>query len=296
LNLAPWLYRNILAIDGGPICDIATRIIDAADSLLGVKQYETLAYLNPSISPFASHRQFVYGNVDGTGASENQSISVYKAMSEALERWAFASTSSQNKLGLGFIFDPGTVGFAAYPGLSKRVARNNAHLEALERWAICAWWEGKLPGEMLSGHSFETIRIRPTSTVSVLIVSTEVERSLFAYGFAAGTNEDITRIRAVTEMDRTKRSILCIGNEVDRESLPLLERRLCWFATSEGNAEFKLRTNKSLNQKPLVGPPKKLIDTEVVGPWSKYATVWRVLYEPVSTKPRDDSEPEYFFF
>ena len=110
-----------------------------------MKGYEAYCNLVPglksSISSFS-----LYSNVDGMGSDQNKSVAYFKAISEAMERWAFYSlTSSQHRNDFGFDIDSTSSGFAAFPGFTKRPAAYYARLEALERWALVSWWFGLLP-------------------------------------------------------------------------------------------------------------------------------------------------------
>ena len=71
------------------------------------------------------------------------------------------------------------------------------------------------------------------------------------------------------------------------------ERRCLHYATREGFAEFLERVDR----KPARPAPqwRMVFDGEIVGPWSKYATVWRTCVEP-ATGDFLDSGKMFFFW
>jgi hypothetical protein len=73
----------------------------------------------------------------------------------------------------------------------------------------------------------------------------------------------------------------------------LFERRALFFASPEGHALFQERL-----QRKAAGPrysAKIVLDAEIRGPWSRYASVWRVLIDPPSTTFLLNTE-KYFFW
>ena len=74
--------------------------------------------------------------------------------------------------------------------------------------------------------------------------------------------------------------------------MDLLERRSLFFSSAEGYECFQLRTSL----RPANRPPARrtVFDGPVEGPWSGYANVWRVLFEPPS-RAFLTADPQYFF-
>ena len=61
-----------------------------------------------------------------------------------------------------------------------------------------------------------------------------------------------------------------------------IERRCLFFATEPGHELF-LERLRSTPRRPSAHP-KLVFDGHVPGPWSQYADVWRVVYEPPSDR------------
>src|SRR5579859_7492692 len=120
LSFAPYLYRNVFAEKGGPI----QRVENAGTlEVAGRVETQVNAFLRPELAAGKMHHA-VYGNADGTGSSGNPAVARHKAISEALERWAFFAThNSGRRSRFGFEHDPSSNGMAAFPGLAFQ-ARN----------------------------------------------------------------------------------------------------------------------------------------------------------------------------
>ena len=227
----------------------------------------------------------------------------FKAISEAVERWAhMAVLISPDKDRCGFGVDPSSNGMAAFPGLWKRQARPAAQLEATERFNVLSWWEGKLPAR-------ETETRWPGVRAAVLVSSApgltvilfrRAPSGHYAYGHAAGADFESACLRAAIELERhefvVQRFLLAHAGGAKGE-LPAtthpIERRSLFFAQPEGHEMFLERLRSTPRQ--VRADPRLVFDGPVPGPWSKYADVWRVAYEPPSIRFLGTDE-QYFFW
>src|ERR1044071_7034575 len=143
LSLAGLRYRNVLAEHGGPI----QRIETGHFPVRGRRTILANATLVPGLvrkGPLS-----LFSDADGTGTHPVAAVARHKAVSEAMERWAFhALVRSDRAEEFGFDVDPSSCGMAAFPGFLRRQARRSAVLEAVERFSLIAWWDGKIDGRL----------------------------------------------------------------------------------------------------------------------------------------------------
>lgn len=277
ISLAPFKYRNILNNNGGPIEKVECSSCIIANEQLG---HEAIAYLDSKLNIKKSESFFLYSNADGSGSSLSRSEAIYKAISESLERWAFYQTVLSNeKVKYGFDRDPSTNGMAAFPGLFKSQSRHLAYCEALERNSLVSWWSARQP---LVKHNlnkpftvFEIISGDPFAKVALL---TREINDKFIYGFAAAKTLNEAINKAEIELERNAFVLSLPIDEKIKEKMPLFEKRLLFFSEGKGKKLFDMRVAESLNCKIKPKAPELCIDTEIKGPWSKYATVWRCLF------------------
>jgi hypothetical protein len=297
-TLAAFRYRKIMAEAGGPIAKLA--VCDT--TVLGVRKFQANAFLRPDLISWQSSGE-VFSDAAGTGTADSPMVARHKAISEAIERWAhMAIVTSRERARYGFDADPSSNGMAAFPGLRKRQARPAAFWEAVERFSVLSWWEGRL-------DATETETRWPG--VRAVIIHSELpavtvilyRRSAFghhAYGHAAGPDFETACSRAAMELERhdfVVQQYLLIHAGVVGDGMSAkaqaIERRSLFFAQPEGHGLFleRLRTKRSLPQ----SKPRLVYDGPVPGAWTKYADVWRVVYEPPSTRFLS-SDPRYFFW
>lgn len=304
MSLAAWKYRHAMADLGGPIERLALREQEITP---GVRGYEALAYLRADLrSPGEAHA--IYGHADGTGSARLRHVASHIAISEALERWAFYSLQGSNQA-KQFCFDlePSTTGMAAFPGLFKRTVAGAARREAIERWSVCRWWEGGLFARPLYTRFDEILAIEVTTPwpeVSTVIVwGQSPATKLYSYGFAAGENTNIAVGRALIERTR---NLIVLDKYAEGEGraaatgkpslLLLQEQRLFHFASEQGHAAFIECVEKSKVVKSTrLQIPTVLVDAEIGGDWSVYATVWRCLFQFESGRHLEEN-PKYFLF
>ncbi len=290
-SLAAINYREILTKDGGPIERVSSGSID----VMGHHEHQANAYLAPGLirgKPALS----VYGNADGTGSNRSAQVARHMAISEALERWAFYETSQGAEAAkYGFDVDNSTNGMAAFPGLFKGQARKRAQLEALERWALISWWSGHMRATVVGDVMMGVTALRLEHGASFGEVAVLFRRSAaghVSYGYSAGSSFKTAAARAAVELARNE---FVVGyyklRSAAREVPNCFERRCLYFAGEEGHAEFLRHV---FDRKPLTEAPWSVkFDGEIAGPWSKYATVWRVVPEMPS---REYLDPKSSFF
>jgi len=84
-----------------------------------------------------------------------------------------------------------------------------------------------------------------------------------------------------------------VGLAAQETPSDLFERRCLYFSTAEGHNLFQERIRRRIS-----GPRFKsevICDTEIEGPWSEFASVWRVLVRPATPDFLVNSE-RYFFW
>jgi hypothetical protein len=296
ISVAGYRYRNILESEGGPVSRIAVREFP----IYGRQMYQANAWLSDKI---VTRRQkfALYSDADGTGMSETPMVARYMAISETMERWAYRAKVRANDRELyGFDIDESSNGMAAFPGLFHSEARKRAQMEAVERTSIIAWWEGMLDGEVRPtdwpGVS-ALVLPSPIGTGVTAVVFREIRPGCFAYGQGAAPNFFGACERAVMELARSEYALglrrVSQGLAVDDTASDLFERRCLFFSTPEGHAMFQERLHRKIR-----GPQfrsEMICDTEIEGPWTEYASVWRVLIKPATTDFLVNSE-KYFFW
>jgi hypothetical protein len=262
--------------------------------------YQANAWLSDKV--VARRQKFaLYSDADGTGTSETPMIARYMAISETMERWAYrVKVKATDRELYGFDIDESSNGMAAFPGLFHTEARKRAQLEAVERTSIIAWWEGVLDGEVRStdwpGIS-ALVLPSPIGYGVTVIAFREVRPDCFAYGQGAAVDYFGACERAVMELARNEYVLglrrVSLGLAAQEAPSDLFERRCLFFSTAEGHAMFQERLHRK-----ITGPRFRseiICDSEIEGPWSEYASVWRVLIRPSTTEFLVDSE-RYFFW
>jgi hypothetical protein len=295
LSLASLRYRNVLAPHGGPI----ERIETGEFPVRGRRMIQANARLIPGL--VRRRQRGLYSNTaDGSGTHALPAVARHKAISEALERWAFHEViGSERKAEFGFDVDPSSNGMSAFPGLLRRNARRTAVLEAIERFSLMAWWEG-----MAEGRQFQTdwpgvsaVAIDGPFGGITVIVFARTEWGGYAYGHAAEESFGAACERAIVELARHEwllraAWLATIGGEA-KSPANVLERRLLFFASDEGHSLFQERlAHRTAGRRPQ---PEVICDRDIPGPWDEYATVWRFALRPLSDGYLRGGD-RYFFF
>ena len=292
ISLAPLRYRDILSDFGGPIESVRSSLLE----IRGRHVWHASANLVNSM-PRKTGNLF-YDNVDGNGASPSRQIAHYCAISEALERWAYFDFVESGSNREAFKLDPSTSGMAAFPGIGSASARLPALIEATERNVLMSWWEGRGEHFYLSLPDLSGIRIiHNLNSFPVVILWVDLPDTHFrCYGFSSGKDLESAVFQASVELYRNKvcaeRHLKCLS--MDRKPEPdSWSRRVVFFGEFEGKQLFDQRLSRATTSKSIVGTPA--FDGTIIGPWSQYTHVWRVVFPPPSEDGFSDRS-EYFLF
>ncbi len=289
-SLAAFKYRSVFTTDGGPI----ERVTAMSLPVLGRAYHQANAFLKSGLVPVMMHA--VYGTANGTGSAEDPRVAAHMAISEALERWAFhAASGGAERRRFGFDCDCSSNGMAAYPGPFKSMVRKRAFYEALERFALIGWWDGRIEAthQQSPFPGVSLVRIHHnTGPGEVVMLYRRGAAGTASYGHAAGSTVLAAASRAAVELVRNEFVMMgyrARGALVEPSSFA--ERRCLHFAGRDGFAEFLERVDR----KPGRPAPRwrVVFDGEIDGPWSKYTTVWRTCVEPATT---DFADPGKMFF
>jgi hypothetical protein len=125
-----------------------------------------------------------------------------------------------------------------------------------------------------------------------------------AFGFAAGTalkdaveHARVEQGRNITVLEELFRDRKISPDVFALSGLRLPgERRLVFFASKAGARLFNERLEASCRLSRLPDMPRTLVDAELRGPWTKWATVWRVLYEQSNYDHQDETRNDFFVF
>ena len=291
MNLAPFRYRNVLACHGGPIRSTEC----AMTTVMGHRVFQANAFLAEGLRSVATSN-VMFGNPDGSGTAQRPVVARYKAISEALERWAHHALHRSGEASrYGFDVDPSSNGMAAFPGWFGRQARRRAWAEAAERFALLGWWTGSIdatpadaPWPDVQAWVFEN----PASDDIVVLLHALAEDNVHAYGHGAAVTFSQACAQAAVELARSQFVLRRHLRRCETETAPpvrnMLERRCLYFSTPEGFAEVSERLAR---RKFRTVALRTVFDGEVTGPWTDYTCVWRVVLEPPTREflePRND--------
>jgi hypothetical protein len=281
LSLAALRYRNVLAEFGGPIADIQMGEFPVRG--------RKLVLANATLKPGLTRKMAtsLYSDADGTGVNLVPSVARHIAVSEALERWAFSAlVRSERAEDFGFDLDPSSTGMSAFPGLIHRQARHRSVLEGIERFSLMAWWEGRVQGRLFDTDwpGVSAVAIDGPFGGMTVIAFARTQWGGYVYGHAADESFSGACERAVVELARHEwimRSWWLASVAGERKAPSnIFERRLMYFASQEGHEAFLRRVHGRVTA-PSVNP-EVICDSELPGPWSEYATVWRFALRPPS--------------
>jgi hypothetical protein len=282
-SLAAFRYRNALASAGGPI----QRLEIADATVLGERCFLANAYLTEAL---AGNREghALYSRANGSGTDSSPMVARFKAISEAMERWAHWQSFRSGQY--GFDVDPSSNGLAAFPGIWPRQARHGAVLEAAERFNLFNWWEGRLPAKECPTRwpGVRAVVIRSQAPGVTVVLFRKTDEGFVAYGHAAGLNFESACGRAAVEMDRHAQVVATfakahagrIAGQLPPTAHPI-ERRSLFFAQEQGHQLFLERLRTPAKD---FAELKVAYDGPVPGPWTKYADVWRVVFVPPSRR------------
>lgn len=294
-NLAAFRYREVMAPEGGPI----ERVVCAETPVLGARWFAANAHLKPEFNSNTWKRQ-VFGNANGSGTDRSPLVARFKAISEAMERWAHWQTFRNGEgARYGFDVDPSSNGMAAFPGLFARQARAAALMEAAERFNLMNWWEGRLITRPVNSPwpDVQAYTIESDAPGITVLLHRRSERGHHAYGHAAAPTVEAACWKAAVELERHDMVVgyyaLAGQQRPQAEPMHPIEQRSLYFASDEGYERFSARVCGGLSGVRAV--PRLVFDGVVRGPWEAYAQVWRVLFEPPSMRYLS-RELEYFLW
>lgn len=292
INIGPLSYNNLLNNS-----EIISEIIQYKVNVLNGKTlFETSAKLNENLRPKDIFQSKIYSNFDGSGTSFFRNNSLYKAVSEAVERWAFYDSSEGDEyLKLKFDVNPSTCGMASYPELFPYWSRKNAVYEAVERYAIHAFNRKKIPVVELQSNivGLKVYKLITTIKDMETILISYFNGSFYTYGFSCKKTQEESIDHALIELARNERVLKKLYlSSFDILDMEISDRRLIFFSTVEGYQSFlqKIETAPSKVQE----IPKLILSREIKGPWTRYAKVWRHLYD--DSYDLNQSDVNYFMF
>jgi hypothetical protein len=293
ISLAALRYRNVLAAHGGPV----ERIDLGEFPVRGRKLIQANARLVSGLT--RKRARTIYSDADGTGTHPVASVARHIAVSEALERWAFhATVRSERAAQFGFDVDPSSNGMSAFPGIFRRDARRKAVLEAVERFCVLAWWEGRAEGHLIETDwpGVSAVAIDGPFGGVATIAFTRTDWGAYAYGHAAEESIGAACERAVMELARHEWVLHAwwLRSVAGEQKTPtsLFERRCLFFSSEDGHELFRERLHGRPNG--AMPRPEAVCDRDIPGPWADYATVWRFVLQPPSDRFLHDDE--HFFF
>lgn len=298
ITLAGLRYARVMAADGGPVA----RLVCAEASERGERVFTAQATLRDELMPSRPVRQ-LWSSADGGGTARSPLLARIKAVSEALERWAhWTLHASPDAARYGFDVDPSSNGLAAFPGLLARQARRPALLEAAERFNLLHWWEGRLPARWQPSPwpGIEAVVIASVVPGVTVVLHRREAPDRHAFGHAAGSTFTAACRRALSELERhcavmrhAARAKVAVPADTAAASMSTQERRSVFFSTDAGFAMFAARVAAA--PRSPAAAPRVVFDGRVDGPWSRYADVWRVVFEPPSRR-FCSRETEYFWW
>ncbi len=301
INLSPLRYGRIMEADGGPIRKLEMGALDTPSGRLMVAN----AYLKASLVP-VGEANVGYGDADGSGSDPSSMIARFKAISEALERWAFRATFHGGDRGrYGMELDPTSNGMSAFPGLVSWGARRTAELEALERYVLFSWWEGRC-GAVRGPEDWEGAQVLDLvhglgDFHVVLLFREGREAGTRVYGHGAGQTLAAACRSAHGELLAHENAMQHLAeaypdpDEGMGQLTNPFERRALWFYLPEGQAQFDEQVRGSARRKGILTAPGIVFNGPLEGPWSRYAHVWRTTIRPISEHYLDSSI-NYFFW
>jgi hypothetical protein len=280
LNLAPIRYAFV-AEEGGPVAELEYGHAD----YLGETWQLCRATLQPEFQHPIGKKLCLFSAADGSGVGRTRLDARAKAISEALERWAFQETSSGPDAVLyGYNHSMSTKGMAAFPGLFPGQARRAAIDEAFEYYSVDAWWGGTLKHWIINRDDATIVFIdQPdyAGYIALAIRHLDLDDYVASYGIGSGATPEQAELKAQLEACRSQTILERRAAMPARaRNRPVLEseQSLLEFASADG---FRIVKDRLATQPWLpVIKPQVIFDGPVKGPWNKYTHVWRHALEP----------------
>ncbi|MCC5838743.1 MAG: hypothetical protein JJT96_01360 [Opitutales bacterium] len=275
LDLSPLRYAGAGSANG-PIARIEHGRALYLGATWQLCRVSLKADLKPPLSPVSA----VFSAADGSGVGKTMFEARAKAVSEALERWAYYETRSGPDAGrYGYPVADSTKGMAAFPGLFASSARSRAMAEAYEHYAVDSWWSGAFEHWAVEEDGFTLVFIRvPDYRGFVVLAIRRLHSGVFAAAY--GTGSARTRTAAVLSAKlEALRMETALENADHPEKATGSEAALLRRASHRGFLAVRDR----LNMPPwrAASAPRLLYDGPVNGPWQQFAHVWRYAFEPV---------------
>ncbi len=280
LNLAPVRYAFI-AESGGPI----EKIEYGHDEYLGQTWHLSRATLREDYRHPLGSSFRVFHPADGSGVGSTRLEARAKAISEALERWAYHETSAgSDHIMYGYQYAGGTKGMAAFPGVISRQARRLAMSEAFEYFTLDAWWNGALPHWAVERDNGTTVFIDQPhfkGFIALVLRHLDLEDYGVAYGIGSGGTPAQAELKAHTEAARMQ-VVLEQRDASPNRKAPVLEEEQ--LILSRASREGLAIIHDRLQSRPWRSAPRPTViyDGPVDGPWNRYAHVWRYALEPLT--------------
>lgn len=283
LNLAPIRYA-LVAEEGGPVA----KLEYAQTEYLGETWQLSRATLLDEYRHPMGQNLCLFDPADGSGMGKTRLEARAKAVSEALERWAFQESSSGPDAALyGYQYSVSTKGMAAFPGIFPGQARREAIAEAFEYYSVDAWWGGSLKHWIINRDDSTVVFIdQPefNGYIALAIRHLDLDRYVAAYGIGSGMTPEAAELKAQLEACRSATVLEKRASTPGTVRKPVLEaeQRMLEYATPQGFATVKDR----LSSQPWHAPmkPKVVFDGPIQGAWNKYTHVWRYALEPFPIK------------
>lgn len=292
INIAPFNYQRLLNNS-----KIIKDIIQYRVKLLnGEELYETSAKLSQELVPKEIFQSKIYSNFDGSGTSKIKNESLYKSLSEALERWAFyESSEGASFTKYKYDINPSTCGMSSFPELFPYWCKRNAEQEAVERFAIHAFNRGTLPVKELESKidGLKIYKINSGIENKHVILLCYFNGDFYSYAFSCKGNDKASIHHSLIELARNERVLKKFKmNPFDENNIEMSDKRLIYFSTHEGNLEFQEKLKLSPSK--ILEKPKLILSEEIKGPWSTYARTWRHLFD--KSYDLDQKDQKYFMF
>lgn len=284
LNLAPIRYAFV-AEEGGPVSDLEY----GSTEYLGQNWQLCRATLQPEFQHPMGQDLCLFHPADGSGMGKTRLDARAKAISEALERWAFQETSSgPDAILYGYQHSMSTKGMAAFPGVFPGQARRAAIAEAFEYYSVDAWWGGTLKHWIINRDDATIVFIdQPdyAGYIALAIRHLNLNEYVASYGIGSGATPEEAELKAQLEACRSQ-TILERRESTPQGSRPRpvlpTEQHLLQLASSDG---FEIVKDRLATQPWLPAlKPKVIYDGPVKGAWNKYTHVWRYALEPFPVK------------
>jgi hypothetical protein len=279
LNLAPIRYAFV-AEEGGPVANLEY----GHDTYLGEEWQLCRATLHEEHQHPMGKKLRLFHPADGSGVAKTRLDARAKAISEALERWAFQETSSgPDSVLYGYQYSMSTKGMAAFPGVFPGQARRAAIAEAYEYYSVDAWWGGTLKHWIINRDDATIVFIdQPgfAGYIALAIRHLDQKEYVASYGIGSGMTPAEAELKAQLEACRSQTILerrAAVPESARSRPVLEMEQNLLSFASEEGFAMVRDR----LATQPWLPAlaPKVVFDGPVRGPWNKYTHVWRYAVE-----------------